>query len=101
MKTIFSVVLAVAFCSIALGQDEPSKKMPPIKMLMGKPGEVKYIYELPDSSKYSIYDQLGKLVESGHAEFINYTDYKPGTYFIQYDGITRQFERKATGKKEE
>lgn len=70
-----------------------SEKMPPMSMLPTKPGEVKQIYELPKVCEYKIYNQKGKLIEHKTAEFIDYTKYKKGTYFVKYENKTETFKR--------
>lgn len=92
-KSILLVLVLLSFSCVSFGQEETSKKLPPLKMLPAKPGEVKQIYELPDSTNYSVYNQKGKLVDSGNAEFVDFTKYKSGTYFIKYDGVSRKIEK--------
>lgn len=91
MKKMILILIGLTVTMTTNAQEEEmSKKMPPMSMLP-KDGEMKRMYELPDSSDYKIYNQKGKLVESGQAEFIDITDYKKGTYFIVYDGKKEMF----------
>ena len=68
-----------------------SKKMPPMSMLPKNPGEVKQIYELPKVCEYKTFDENGTLIEHKTAEFIDYTSYKKGTYFVKYENKTETF----------
>lgn len=93
MKLAALFIVTVILSLNSFGQTEPSKKLPPIKMLPKK-GEVKHIYELPAPSAYKIYDIKGNLIAEGNAEFIDYTEYKKGIYFIAYADKKEKFERK-------
>lgn len=73
------------------GKPAMSKKMPPMSMLPKKPGEVKQIYELPKVYDYKVYDQKGKLIEHKTGEFIDYTNYKKGDYFVLYENRKETF----------
>jgi hypothetical protein len=95
MKIILLSLSILAFV-ISFGQNDSNTKLPPIEMLKGKPGDVKHIYELPSSTNYKIYNQKGHLIDSGYAEFIDYTEYKTGTYFIKYDNKTLTFKKEHT-----
>jgi len=94
-------LILLAFCSTisltVLGQQEedknkPSKNMPPVNMLP-KSGEVKQIYELPSKCSYEIFNSKGEFVTKGNAQFIDYTEYKKGVYFIRYENKTERFEK--------
>ncbi|MBD3638648.1 MAG: hypothetical protein HUJ25_14950 [Crocinitomicaceae bacterium] len=76
----------------SFGQNEPSKELPPVEMLPKK-GEVKKIYELPVETEYKVYDSNGKLLTAGFGQFIDYTDYEKGTYFIRYNNKSVQLEK--------
>ena len=93
MKLLATVILSSIISVSAFGQAEPSKKLPPMKMLP-KDGEVKTMYELPEKMDYKIFDVKGKLVTSGNALFIDYTDYEKGIYFIIYGDKKEMFEVK-------
>lgn len=54
---------------------------------------VKQILELNYPAHYNIYSVNGQLLDSGFAEFVDYTDYEPGIYFLRYDTINQQFEK--------
>ena len=98
MRIFFATLVLLAFTSTTFGQNEPSKKLPPLDQLKkGKPGKVMHFYELPDSTNYSVYDIKGKLVEEGRAEFINFTKKKPGDYFIRFNGSTHKYTKKKKG----
>jgi hypothetical protein len=93
MKLLVTVILSSIISVSAFGQSEPSKKLPPMKMLKKyKPGEVMRIYELPEKMDYKIYGVKGILVSSGNAEFVDYTDYKKGIYFIAFGDKKEKFE---------
>jgi hypothetical protein len=83
-------MLALSF--IAVSQDT-SLKLPPMSMLEGGPS-IKQILELNHPAHYSIHNVNGQFVDSGFAEFVDYTDYEPGIYFLRYDTINQQFEKK-------
>ncbi len=91
MKILVVVILTVFISTFSYGQETPSKKMPPLSMLNGKLGEKKTIFELPDSMDYKIYNQKGKQITSGYAEFIDLTNFKKGTYFIIYSDQKIEF----------
>ncbi len=96
-KTIFTF----AFASTALltfsqtdtsqKKSEMSKKMPPMSMLPKNPGEVKMIFELPKVCDYKVFDEKGTLIDQKKGEFIDYTSYKKGTYFVKYENKTETF----------
>lgn len=92
MKLILLLFTSLIFI-ISFGQNEPSQNMPPVEMLQGNE-ELKNIYELPFQTDFKIYDRKGALIDSGNAQFIDYTNYKAGTYFIKYDNQTKTFEKK-------
>lgn len=93
MRLVATIILSSIISVSAFGQTEPSKKLPPLKMLP-KDGEVKSIYELPEKTDYKIFDAKGKMVSSGNAEFIDYTDYKKGIYFVNFGDRKETFEVK-------
>lgn len=64
-----------------------------MSMLKGGPS-VKQILELNYPGHYSVYSVNGQFVDSGFAEFVDYTGYEPGIYFLQYDTISQKFEKK-------
>jgi hypothetical protein len=92
MKIIVTV-LAVSVGTFTFSQNEQSKNLPPLEMLP-KEGNVKQIYELPTKTEYKIYTIEGELLHEGNAQFIDYTDYKEGTYFVIFDGKKEYFEKK-------
>ena len=61
-------------------------------MLQGG-SSVKQILELNYPAHYSIYSVNGRFVDSGFAEFVEYTDYEPGIYIMRYDTINQLFEK--------
>ena len=78
-----------------LAQNKPAKKLPPIKMLKkGKLGEAMHIYELPNKSEYQVFDDFGNFLKKGNAQFIDFTEYKKGIYFIKFGDKTEKYERK-------
>ncbi len=83
----------VAFTAMA--QEEPDQSLPPIAMLQSEDGEPKTIYELTNSAHYFIYSQQGALIDSGYAQYIDFTEYDGGTYFIRYDGKNEVFTKRA------
>jgi hypothetical protein len=91
MKLVTILTLMISLSSYC--QTEPSKNLPPIKMLP-KTGEVKQIYELPKKADYKVYNSQGKLVTAGNAQFVDYTDYKKGVYFILVGDKKERFEKK-------
>ena len=95
----FKIILALLFLSAATyGQEEPSKKMPPISMLPKKGEGVKQIYELPHPTEYKVFNQAGEMMAEGNGEFIDCTKYPTGTYFIRYDEKTVTFEHEQKKK---
>ena len=97
MKIVTLILGCIALSTVGFGQEELSKKIPPMALLPTN-GEAKTFYELPDSADYKIFDVKGKLVQSGHAEFIDITDFEEGTYFINYGGKNYSFIRSKTEK---
>ena len=93
MQMNFTLLIFLALSFNAFSQNEPSKNLPPIKMLP-KVGEVKLIYELPAKTDYKIYNSAGRLIQEGNAQFIEYTNYKKDTYFITFDDKTEKFTKK-------
>lgn len=63
-------------------------------MLNGEPGSTKNIIELPESTHYQIFNQMGEYVDSGFAEFVDYSDFEPGRYFLHYDTVQTHFEKR-------
>lgn len=90
MKLIALLIISSTFSLAAYSQNEPSKKMPPMKMLP-KEGQKKQIYELPAKSEYKIYGVTGELITEGNAEFIDVTEFDKGTYFIEFGGKKESF----------
>ncbi len=99
MKTkIILICLLVSSSTFLYAQNEPSKKLPPMKMLP-KEGEVKKIYELYDEVDYTIFDRSGATYQTGKAEFIDFTDFPDGVYYIRYkdkngEARTEKFDKK-------
>tara|TARA_B100000809_G_scaffold257113_1_gene298136 strand:- start:1697 stop:2431 length:735 start_codon:yes stop_codon:yes gene_type:complete len=98
---IVALLLIILSISITFSQETTSKKLPPIEMLKkGKEGERQNFYELPSEMDYKIFNSKGKLVDSGHALFVDYTNYEPDFYFIHFDGSIHQFEKEYTANKQ-
>jgi hypothetical protein len=98
---IVALLLIIFSLSITFSQEINSKNLPPIEMLKkGKEGERQNFYELPSKMDYKVFNSKGKLVDSGHALFVDYTNYEPGFYFIQFDGNTHEFEKEYTANKQ-
>jgi hypothetical protein len=93
MKTVLLLITGMTLSFSSFSQNEPSKNLPPLEMLKGKPGSVKHIYELPSIVDYKVYDKKGKLISEGKGKWVDYTKYKQGTYFIKYDAQTKSFEK--------
>ncbi|MFT6243403.1 MAG: hypothetical protein ACJA0U_001503 [Salibacteraceae bacterium] len=91
IKTVL-LLITIVFSVLSFGQKDTSQKIPPLVMLPAK-GEVKTFFELSSKSNYKIYDQNGSFIDSGYAQFIDYTDYKAGKYFVRYDGNIGKFEK--------
>lgn len=98
MKKTFLTIACVVTSIVAFSQTDSSqkkasmsKKMPPTSMLPQKPGEVKLIFELPKVCDYKVFDENGALIDQKKGEFIDYTAYKKGTYFVKYDNKTETF----------
>jgi len=94
MKVLMLITIGAILSLGSYAQTEPSKKLPPIKMLPKKPGQVKKIHELPQKSKYEIFNNFGEFIVKGEAEFIDITHYKAGVYFIKYEDKTERIEIK-------
>jgi len=62
--------------------------------MLPKTGQVKHIYELPKKQEYKVFDNKGKLITTGNAQFIDYTEYKKGIYFIHFNKNKEKFEKK-------
>jgi hypothetical protein len=93
MKLIALSFFAFSLSFSSFGQSEElSKELPPIKMLPKK-GEVKQIYELPSKTDYKVYNSDGKFLTEGNAQFIDYTTYQEGTYFVHFNGKSESFEK--------
>ncbi|MCH2234780.1 MAG: winged helix-turn-helix domain-containing protein [Crocinitomicaceae bacterium] len=95
MKALLSLLLLLP--TVFFGQndstgvdEEVPQKLPPMRMLSGE-GEAQNFFELEYEADYQVFDQMGALVEEGHGEFIDYTDYEGGTYFVSYDDKTQFF----------
>ena len=92
MKKVLISISLLLVSKLGFSQNEQSKNIPSIKILP-KNGEVKQIYELPAKTEYKIYNAAGKLVTEGNDQFIDYTKYKKGTYFILFNGRKEIFEK--------
>lgn len=88
MKKLWITLTVTLLAFSSFTQEDPNKKMPPLDMLP-KDGEVKHIYQLPNKVIYKIYNIKGALVDSGNAQFIDYTNYEVGTYFVRYSVTER------------
>ncbi|HYG50313.1 MAG TPA: hypothetical protein VD905_05390 [Flavobacteriales bacterium] len=93
LLALFSIVSLHVFSQETEDINVPSKAMPPAKMLP-KAGKVKHIYELPSKCEYEIFNSMGEFVTKGNDQFIDYTAYKKGIYFIRYGNKTERFEKK-------
>lgn len=98
MKKSILIITGILMSVFAFSQTDStrkentmSKKMPPLSMLPKNPGEMKMIYELPKECEYQIFDEMGNFLSKGKAEFIDYTDYKKGKYFIKFENQTETF----------
>lgn len=69
-----------------------AQKLPPFEMLP-KADSVKTIYQFQEMTHYSLYDQKGKLVKKGHAEFVDITKLPKGVYFFRYNGISVPYKK--------
>tara|TARA_B100000809_G_scaffold257113_1_gene298135 strand:- start:1266 stop:1556 length:291 start_codon:yes stop_codon:yes gene_type:complete len=96
MKTALLLLLAGMTINLSsYCQEEPSKNLPPIKMLKkGKIGEAQNFYELHEVVDYKVYDNKGKLISEGTSQWIDYTDYEIGVYWIKYNDQTKRLEKK-------
>lgn len=92
MKIILLTIVAFSIGISAFSQNEPSKNLPPMRLLP-KVGQVKSIYELPNSTEYKVYNQKGELISEGKGQFIDYTEYTIGTYFVRFEGKSETFEK--------
>ena len=106
MKKSILILSYTLITLITFGQTDASnntsrlnKKLPPKNMLPQNPGEVKKIYELPKVCDFKIFDEKGALVEQKTEEFIDYTNYKLGRYFIRYESKTETFSQTDTSTK--
>ena len=93
LKLIVLLILFTSISNVVYSQKKPSKNLPPIKMLP-KNGEVKHIYELSQKFEYKVFDVKGELMVTGNAQFIDYTEYKKGVYFIHFKKKIEKFEKK-------
>lgn len=93
MKLATLLIMSALISLTSYSQTEPSKEMPPVKMLP-KAGQVKQIYELPTESEYKVYSITGELIAEGNAKFIDYTNYANGTYVVKAGTLTENFEKK-------
>jgi hypothetical protein len=95
MKTVLLLVAGMTISLSSYSQEEPSKNLPPIKMLKkGKIGETQNFYELPAIVDYKVYDNKGKLIYEGTAQWIDYTNYEIGVYWVKYNDQTKRLEKK-------
>lgn len=93
LKTLILFFISLTIGLSSFGQNEPDQTLPPLEMLPTD-GEIKYIHSLPYESSYQIYDVKGMSYDSGYGQFIDYTEYEPGEYFVHYDGGIENFTRK-------
>ena len=89
MKLLTVILLATTLNTSAFGQSEQSQNLPPIKILPIE-NEVKNIYELPSKTDYEIFNSKGQLIAEGNAQFVDYTDYKSGIFFIRFNNTTKK-----------
>ena len=91
MKIFILCLIAFTISLSSFGQAKKiSKELPPREMLP-KHGEVKQIYELPSKTNYEVFNSKGELVAKENGQFIDYTKYDLGTYFVRFDGVTESF----------
>ncbi len=89
MKLITITLLGLTLSSTAIGQNEQSQNLPPIKMLPNE-NEVRSIYELPTKTDYELFNSKGQLIAEGNAKFVDYTEYKAGIFFIRFNNTTKK-----------
>jgi len=82
MKSI-PLILTVLIFSISFGQNDSINELHHEEIIEKK------IYELPAIYDYKVFDAKGKLISEGKGQFIDYTKYKFGKYFINYNGQTK------------
>lgn len=92
MKLVLLLSLFSTISISSYSQAELTKNVPPISMLP-KDGEVKQIYELPVSTDYRIYNSTGQLVLESTGQFIEYTKFKKGVYFVRFEGKSESFKK--------
>lgn len=85
-------ILSKLIIFTCLGQNQTSHKLPPMKMLP-KNGDTAEIYELPYEANFKVYNRLGELIDSNYGQFIDYTDFEDGVYFIKFNDKTITFEK--------
>lgn len=93
MKLIALLIISSTLSLSCFGQNKVSNNIPPLEMLP-KDGETKFIYELSTKSKYKIFDSNGKLLSEGNHQFIDFSAYKEGAYFIHVGDRIELFEKK-------
>lgn len=95
LTLISTIFLLISICTDSQAQNieftKEHRKMPPMSMLPKK-DEVKHMYKLPKHGTYYVFTIEGKLLETGTAEWIDITNYRKGTYFLQFDKKTTSFE---------
>jgi hypothetical protein len=69
-----------------------AQKLPPFETLP-KADSVKTIYQFQELTQYSLYDQKGKLVQEGRAEFVDMTKLPKGVYFFRYNGLSVPYKK--------
>ena len=89
----FMAFMAISQADTSQKEATLTKRMPPLNMLPKNPGEVKQIYELPKVCDYKVFDENGTLIEQKRGEFIDYTSYKKGTYFVKFENKTEAFKQ--------
>ncbi len=88
---IFLSLISIFLSFISLSLNDTSLSLPPLEILENLECN-QYVFELPTTSHFKIFNQRGKKIHSGTSKFIDFSGYETGVYFIHYNNKIENFQ---------
>ena len=93
IQLLLFVLLCTAQATVA--QENQLEGFPIKEVMQNEPGTTSYFLKLDeqDSVHYQVFDHLGARIDSGYAQYLIYTDFDYGTYFVHFNGKIKRIVR--------
>ena len=92
MKILSIFVFVLLLGALSFGQENNKNNFSKTEVVPEK-GSDKLLYELSMKTDYKVFNSEGELIREDHGQFIDYTDYELGTYYVRYNGRVEQFKK--------